>query len=155
MNAQAARTPAGATTATVAPALTARDLMTARVFAVRPTDPLGAVRDLMLEHNVRHVPVVDADGDLVGLISQRDLLRNALVDQAEVPAYVEDALLKRLTAAEVMTAYLDRVSPDTDIREAAQIMFDNKYGCLPVTVGDRLVGILTEADFVRFLARGD
>jgi CBS domain-containing membrane protein len=47
------------------------------------------------------------------------------------------------------------VSPDTDIREAAQIMFDNKYGCLPVTVGDRLVGILTEADFVRFLARGD
>lgn len=47
------------------------------------------------------------------------------------------------------------MSPETDIREAAQVMFDNKYGCQPVTLGDRLVGILTEADLVRFLARGD
>lgn len=153
MNARAA-----AQTATVvaAPApLAVRDLMTDKVIAVRPDDPLRTLRDLMWEHHIRHMPVVDADGDLVGLVSQRDLLRNSLVDQADVPDYIEDAVLGRLTAGDVMTSYVERVSPDTDLRAAAQVMLDNKYGCLPVTVGDRLVGILTEADFVRFLARGD
>lgn len=135
--------------------LTVRDLMTADVVAVQPDDPLAALRDLMWEHNVRHMPVVDGDGELVGLVSQRDLLRNALVDQPDVPTYVEEAVLERLTAGDVMTTYVERVAPDADLREAAQTMLDNKYGCLPVTLGRRLVGILTEADFVRFLARGD
>ena len=47
---------------------------------------------------------------------------------------------------------VETVSRDTDIRVAAQIMFKHKYGCLPVVEGDRLIGILTEADFVRYLA---
>ena len=152
MNAGTATETAAAATAAV---LTVGDLMTSDVVAVRPGDTLGTLRDLLWEHNIRHMPVVDPDGDLVGLVSQRDLLRHALVDQSDVPTYVEDAVLDELTAADVMTAYVERVAPDADVRAAAQTMLDNKYGCLPVTVGDRLVGILTESDFVRFLARGD
>lgn len=153
MNAHAATEPAATRAATAG--LTVGDLMTSNVIAVRPGDHLGLLRDLLWEHHIRHMPVVDADGDLVGLVSQRDLLRSALIDQSDVPEYVEDAVLGRLTANDVMTTYVERVGPDTDLRVAAQTMIDNKYGCLPVTVGDRLVGILTESDFVRFLARGD
>ncbi len=135
--------------------LCVRDLMVDRVLAVRPGERLSAVRELMLEHHVRHMPVVEDDGTLMGLISHRDLLRNSLVEQAEVPDYVEQAVLDRLTAREVMSHEVETVAPETDIREAAQLMFENKYGSLPVVEGERLVGILTESDFVRFLAEGD
>lgn len=135
--------------------LTVRDLMTERVIAIEADTDLTAVRDLLWEHNIRHLPVIDSEGDLVGLVSQRDLLRHALIDQTHLPDYVEEAVLERLKASDVMTAHVEVVAAETDLREAAQTMFENKYGCLPVTEGKRLVGILTESDFVRFLGRGD
>lgn len=134
--------------------LRVRDLMTAEVFAVRPDDDLTAVRDVLYDRHVRHVPVVDDEHNLVGIVSHRDLLRYALIEQADLPRYLEEAVLEELTVAEIMNPDVERVEPDTDIREAAQIMFENKYGCLAVVVGESLVGILTEADFVRFLALG-
>lgn len=130
------------------------DLMTSNVFALRPEDDLGALQDLMRSHDIRHVPVVDEDGDLVGLVSHRDLLRSALIEQP-VPAYLERALLERLKVRDVMVRDVESVAPDDDLRDAAQLMFENKYGCLPVVAGKRLVGILTEADFVRLMAQGE
>jgi CBS domain-containing membrane protein len=132
-----------------------RDLMTEHVFAVRPQDSLTTVADLMQERQIRHVPVIDAEGDLIGLISHRDLLRNALIEQAEVPDYVEQAVLDRLRARDIMTAAVESVGPDLDLRFAAQVLYEQKFGCLPVVEGRRLVGILTEADFVRLMAQGE
>jgi len=125
------------------------DLMTGRVFAVEPDDDLSSVWTVMVDHNVRHVPVVDSDGDLVGLISHRDLLRAALVEHDDVPPMIERDLLERTKARGVMTRDVEWVEPTTDAAEAARILIENKYGCLPVLEGRRLVGILTEADFVR------
>lgn len=135
--------------------LTVRDLMTDQVFAVRPEDDLATLRDLMIERNVRHIPVVGRDHELLGLVSHRDLLRGSLIEQPEVPDFIEQAVLERVKVREVMTENIVAVDPETDLRDAAGMMFDNKIGCLPVTEGERLVGILTEADFVRFLARGN
>jgi CBS domain-containing membrane protein len=129
-----------------------RDLMTEDVIAVRPNDNLATLRDLMAERDVRHMPVVEADGELVGIVSQRDLLRNSLVEQADVPDFVEDVVLERLLVRELMSGAVESTGPDVDVREAARIMFENKYGCLPVVEGKRLVGILTESDFVRLFA---
>ncbi len=131
-----------------------RDLMTEDVVAVNPGDRLVALRNLMTSRDIRHVPVVENDRELVGLVSQRDLLRNSLIEQVDVPDYVEDALLERLRINELMTTEVASITPDADIREAAQIMFENKYGCRPVGEGRRLVGILTESDFVRLFAEG-
>lgn len=135
--------------------LTVGHLMSRRIFAVRADDDLATVRNLMFDHHVRHIPVIDDEESLVGLISHRDLLRNHLVEQTQVPAFVEDAVLEMVRAAEVMVTDPEVVAPETDVREAARTMFDNKYGCLPVVEGGRLVGILTEADFVRLLADGE
>lgn len=136
--------------------LLVRDLMTEDVIALQPDDSLARLRDLFYERQIRHMPIVDGDGQLVGLVSQRDLLRNSLVDQVDVPEAVEQAVLERLQVRDLMTSQVEGVRPDLDIREAAQIMLEHKYGCLPVVDGERhLVGILTESDFVRFLARGN
>lgn len=132
-----------------------RDLMSSTVFASRPGDSVAELRDLMYEHNVRHIPIVDEDGDLVGVVSQRDLLRNSLVEQADVPGFLEDEILSRLKVDELMTTDPESIDPDSDIRRAADLMVEYKYGCLPVVEGRRLVGILTESDFVRLMARGD
>ncbi len=135
--------------------LRVRDLMTRNVVATKPGDTLAHLRNLMLDRDVRHMPVVEDDKELVGLVSQRDLLRNHLIEQPDVPDFVEDALLEKLLVREVMTTGVVSIEPESDIREAAQIMFENKYGCLPVVEGAQLVGILTESDFVRLMAEGN
>lgn len=132
-----------------------RDLMTERVFTLRENDRLLDLEELMSSKHVRHVPIVDRDGELVGLVTHRDLARGVLGRMDEVPIGVEEDILRRRRIGEVMVTEPDTIEPDTPLREAAETMLENKLGCLPVTEGTRLVGILTEADFVRdFLERG-
>lgn len=135
--------------------LRVRDLMTHDVLAARPEDTAATLRNLMYERDVRHIPVVENDRILVGLVSQRDLLRHSLIEQSDVPDFIEDALLERLRVRELMTTGVVSIEADSDIREAAQLMYENKFGCLPVVEGSRLVGILTESDFVRLMAVGN
>jgi CBS domain-containing membrane protein len=133
-----------------------RDLMTLDVMALKPDDTLATLRDVMYDHRIRHMPIVDGEGRLIGLVSQRDLLRNALIEQVRVPDSVEQAVLERLEVRDLMTTEVESVRPDADVRDAAQILLDHKYGCVPVVdAGNRLVGILTESDFVRLFTRGE
>ncbi len=132
--------------------LTVRDLMTDKIFALRADDDIQMLRDLMDERNVRHVPVVDEDRHLVGLVSQRDLLRNIYPSASELPVGTQHEVLKRIKVSEIMTKDVETVEPDDDLAAAAQVMLDNKYGCVPVVEAGRVEGILTESDFVRYLA---
>lgn len=133
--------------------LLVRDLMSDRVFAVRPDDHLRTVHELMVEHHVRHIPVVDPEDHLVGLVSHRDLLRASLIEQPDRSSFVEAVVLEQIEVRELMTAEPSAVSAGTDIREAARVMLERKYGCLPVVRDGRLVGILTEADFLELAIR--
>jgi len=128
---------------------TVAQLMTGTVFAVHPDDDLSAVWTVMTERGVRHVPVVDDDGDLVGLVSHRDLLRASLVEQSDVPPVVEWFVLEHTRAGDVMTRDVETVEAATPVAEAASILLENRLGSLPVVEGRHLVGIVTEADFVR------
>lgn len=131
--------------------LLVRDLMTDRVETLGPDDDLAALNDLLDAKHVRHVPVVDDDGDLVGLVTQRDLLR-AAADSGEIPFSLQRDILGTMTVGEIMTSPVETTEPERELREAALTMLENKFGCLPVVEGTRLVGILTESDFVRYLA---
>jgi CBS domain-containing membrane protein len=135
--------------------LQVRDLMTEGVFAVNVGDDLETVSNLMEDRNIRHAPVVDALGGLVGLVTQRDLLRSGLTGRVGMPPEVERQARLHVTAGEVMVQDVVTTRPDQDIRDAARVMLENKFGCLPVVEGYRLVGIVTESDFVRLLATGD
>ena len=130
--------------------LRVRDLMTAVVLSVHPDDTVETVYDLMSERGIRHLTVVDRDGDLVGLVSHRDLLRHSPIERAEVPVFLLRQILRRTLVEEVMTSEVETAAPELPLSEAARVMFENKFGCLPVLESSKLVGILTESDFVRF-----
>jgi len=131
-------------------ALRVRDLMTPNAISVRPDDTVATAYALMLEHRFRHLLVVDEEGDLVGLVSHRDLLRHSLVERTGLPLALQNQLVQRVWIQEVMTSEVETVEAGDLLQDAALVMFENKYGCMPVVEGPRPVGILTEADFVRF-----
>jgi CBS domain-containing protein len=119
------------------------DFMTKDLVTVREADDVALADSLLRLGGIRHLPVV-RDGRLVGLVTQRDVLR---CGEAGRPA------ARDLPVSEVMTRELVTVRPTTGLAQAARTMLERKYGCLPVCDEDgKLVGIVTEADFVRFAA---
>jgi CBS domain-containing protein len=124
---------------------TVGELMTrSNLVTLTETQNLAAAEELLRLHRIRHLPVV-RNGKLVGLVTHRDLLRAAAQRAGADPTK------QPLWASDVMVREVKTVRSDTPTRDAVKLMLDNKYGCLPV-VGDNeeLVGILTEADMVRF-----
>jgi CBS domain-containing membrane protein len=131
-----------------------RDLMTEKVFTLRPGNNLATLYDLMDSKHVRHVPIVDSEEELVGLVTHLDLSRSALGRLDDLPLSAERDALSAKRIRDIMLTEPDTIEPDAALKDAAQILLENKVGCLPVVEGLRLVGILTEADFVRdFLER--
>jgi CBS domain-containing membrane protein len=128
-----------------------RDIMSAPVFAVSHTDTLKDAEKLMEWRHVRHVPVVDENDELVGLMTHRDLLQACVSSIAEISQREQDAILRAIPVIEIMKGEVRTVSPETNARDAAALMLDRKIGCLPVVDDKKLVGILTEADFMRYL----
>lgn len=131
--------------------LLVRDLMTSEVETVQPSSTLAELLDLLQERNIRHVPVVDDEGELVGLVTQRDLLRRSLAARGDLPLTVREEVVSHRTVDEFMTVGVMTVDPDAPLGEAAELILDNKLGCLPVVEGPHLVGIITESDFVAYV----
>ncbi len=132
-----------------------RDLMTADVATLRRNDKLTIADDVMSLGRIRHMPVLDDDSEeLVGVVSQRDLFRSALARTLGYGKVAQQRMLAMLSVKDVMTTDVTTTTPDTPLRDAARLMLAHKLGCLPVVEGKRLVGILTESDFVQLVARG-
>ena len=102
---------------------------------------------------IRHMPVLDEDGRLCGVVSQRELFRGALARALGFGVAAQNKILETLLVKDVMATDVRSAAPDMPIREAARIMQERKIGCLPVVDGEKLVGIVTESDFVAFVAR--
>ncbi len=131
-----------------------RDLMSSDVATVRRNEQLQIADDLMNLGRIRHTPVLDDEGDeVVGILSQRDLFRGALARALGYGQHAQHKVLGMLFVKDVMTSDPITVAPDLPVPEAAQIMLEKKIGCLPVVDGGRLVGILTESDFLRLALR--
>jgi len=131
---------------------TVADLMTREVATLQRNDRLDLAEDVMKLGRVRHLPILDEDGRLAGIISQRDLLHGALAEALGYGRVAQQKVMKTLYIKEVMTTKPVTVTPDTPIEEAARSMVRHKIGCLPVVEGEHLVGILTEGDFVAIYA---
>lgn len=129
--------------------LRVRDLMSPDVATLRENDKLSIADDVMRLGRIRHMPVVSDDDELVGIVSQRDLFRGALARALGYGEHAQSKMFGMLHVKDVMSRQVSTVSPDAEIREAARLMLDRKIGCLVVTEGERVAGILTEADFVR------
>jgi CBS domain-containing protein len=123
--------------------LTVSELMSRELVTVGETEPLRAVEDLLRRHGIRHLPVVRGQR-LVGLLTHRDFLAALEKDRARTHA-------EPLWACDFMTVDLVTVNPETPVQEAVRLLLEKKIGCLPVVdEADRLLGILTESDLVRY-----
>lgn len=129
-----------------------RDIMETKLVTISANDRLSTVDDIMTLGRVRHIPVVLA-GRLVGVVSQRDLLRASLSAFSEHRDAERRAFLSVVEIGRVMSTPPIVVFPDARIEDAAATMADKKIGCLPVLENDELVGMLTETDILRWVAR--
>ncbi len=120
-------------------------IMTTDLFTVHPEDLVDLAASVMDWEHLRHVPVEDHEGRLVGLVTHRQLLR--LVGQGT------RSEVKPVAVREIMRPDPLTVGPETSTLEAIGLMREHRAGCLPVVDEDRLVGIVTESDFIQVSAK--
>lgn len=129
--------------------LTVADLMSTKLFTLLESDSLYTAKQIMDMARVRHVPIVDGNEHFIGLVSHRDMLSVAISQLSDIDQSTQDELAAGIPLKEIMRTDVTTVLPEAKLRNAAQLLLDHKYGCLPVVKAGKLLGILTEADFLR------
>ena len=125
--------------------------MTTDLVTLNMNDDLSTADDIMRLGRIRHLLVVDDDGELVGVVSQRDLFHSGLLKALGYGTHAKQQALDTLMIKEAMHEPTTTTS-DTALSEAARLMSEKKIGCLPVLDNGKLVGILTEGDFTLLVA---
>ncbi len=110
---------------------------------------VGEALRIMRENKIRRLPVLNRQGKLAGIVSEKDLLHASPSPASSLSIYEMHYLLSKLTVKEVMSSPVITVDEQTPLEEAARIMADNRIGGLPVVRGDELVGIITETDIFK------
>ncbi|MGB7875518.1 MAG: CBS domain-containing protein [Anaerolineales bacterium] len=130
-----------------------KDYMTRHPIMIAPDTPAAEAQNLMIENNVRHLPVVGDGKRLMGLIT-RERLRVPPTDLGSLNVWEISRLLSNLKASDVMVKLNDLVliDPDTTLEDAAQIMCQHKIGSLIVVEDEVVVGIITEVDMLAELS---
>ena len=143
----------------------AADVMTFGAASIRPQDPIEEAAHLMLQHRISGLPVVDDKGDLIGIVTEGDLLRRQQGgSDRDRPRWLEfllgaarsanDTRLAHLrTVADVMTTRVVTVGDDTPLHEIADIMQRHGFKRVPVVKDRKVTGIVSRADLLRGLAR--
>jgi acetoin utilization protein AcuB len=123
-----------------------RERMSTNPVTIPANLPITEALRVMRQSDVRRLPVLDENGRLVGIVSEKDLLYASPSPATSLSIYEMHYLLSRLLVSELMITDVITIGPDTPVEEAARIMSDHKIGGLPVMEGDKLVGIITETD---------
>jgi len=127
---------------------TIRDLMAQDPATLDRNETLDIPDTIMNLGRIRHMPVVE-DGRVVGILSQRDLFRSALIVALGFGRKTTSALIKTIRVKEVMTKPAITITADAAVSDAARLMIEKKIGCLPVVENERLIGLITETDILR------
>jgi len=130
-----------------------REMMQKNPITIHPDASFYAALALIRDKGIRHLPVVDKNGDLVGILTDGDIREAAPSDATSLSVHELQYLLSKLKVSAFMTpkSKLITISSDTIIEEAVQLMHDHKIGCLPVVDGDKLAGLITETDALALL----
>ncbi len=128
-----------------------RELMSGDVATIGAGESCQEAVRRMVERKIRHLPVVDGAGTLVGVVTDRDLRHHLFEPRVlkGIGAVSVDSLLRAVPVTEVMSSPVVTVAPDDELETAARAMLEDKVGSLPVVAGGRVVGIITETDLLR------
>jgi CBS domain-containing protein len=148
--------------------LTAADIMTTKVVTARPDDAVAKVARLLGDHEISALPICDADGGVVGMLSEGDLIQpvekegvskrawwlNLLANGADLaPSFLECLRVENHLARDLMVTPVITASPDTSVPELADLLARNHIKRLPILRDGTLVGIVSRADLVHAIAR--
>lgn len=126
-------------------------IMTTSIIKLNITDTLTKAETFFKKNHIRHIPVVNSN-KIVGMLSYTDLLRISFADAVDEDDTIIDSTVYNMFSVEqVMSKNLISVSPETTIKEAAEILATREFHALPVCKGDLLVGIVTTTDLIKYL----
>jgi CBS domain-containing protein len=129
------------------------EIMTTDLITIHPKEPMTEVERIFKKYDIHHIPVVDEDYSVVGMISKSDYLRTlhglTLFKVAKAEMYNE-AMLRSMLVGEVMTRQIAQVRPESPLSLAADIFMENLFHALPVVDNKRLVGIITTFDLLKY-----
>jgi acetoin utilization protein AcuB len=125
-------------------------IMTRNPIITHPDLSLSDARSLMDREKVGHIPVLNKNNELVGLITKVDLLKAGPSPATSLDVYEISYLLSKITVEKVMVKNVITVQENEVVEEAARIMADNSIGCLPVLNNSLLTGIITDTDIFHF-----
>lgn len=128
-----------------------KDRMTVKPITLLPETSVSEALSMMRQNQIRRMPVLNKKGQLIGIVSEKDLLYASPSPATSLNVYEIGYLLSKLKIKEIMQTALVTVPQDMPIEEAAKIMIDNNVSGLPVMDGDKLVGIITETDVFKTL----
>ena len=122
--------------------ITIDEFMTSEPYTLRETDSVDDAWKVMTEKHIRHIPVTDKNNHMLGLITQRDVLA------ATEPGCESHESNADIRLSDIMIRNVSSIHQTGSLRQAAMFLESHKYGCLPVVSDDRLVGIITDTDFI-------
>jgi len=126
-----------------------KERMSKNPITIAPAVPVTEAQALMKREKIHHLPVLDKEERLVGIVTEKDLLYASPSPATTLSVYEMTSLLAKLTVDKVMTKKVVTVTEDVPLEEAARVLADNNIGGLPVMRGKTLVGIVTESDIFR------
>jgi len=121
-------------------------VMTKNPIFIHPDMPINDVRSLMDKEKIGHLPVLDKNSAIVGLVTKKDLIKSGPSSATSLDMYEISYLISKMCAKDVMVKSVITTDENEVVEEAARILADNDIGCLPVMRGKRLVGIITDTD---------
>jgi acetoin utilization protein AcuB len=126
-----------------------RERMTRNPIFIRPDTPVTEAQALMKREKIHHLPVLDKDEKLVGIVTEKDLLYASPSVATTLSVFEMTSLLAKLKVEKVMSRDVIAIAEDMPLEEAARIMADRGIGGLPIVRGKAMVGIITESDLFR------
>ena len=130
------------------------DRMTSDPVTITTNTSLKDALELVRSKSFRHLPVLDEDGGLVGIVTEKSLVYASPTPTTTLSVFEVDYILSRTKVGQVIQGSVITVGPDLPIEEAARVMIDHRIGCLPVVEDEKLVGIISDTDIFRVFVEG-
>lgn len=126
------------------------EIMTTDLIMLNINDSLEKAEHLFKKYHIRHIPVIK-DDKIVGMLSLTDLLRISFADGAFKDEDAEPMVYEMFTISQLMASNIESVAPTNTIKEVAEFLAAKEYHALPVVENDKLVGIVTTTDLIKYL----
>lgn len=132
--------------------MTIEKAMSSNVVTIAPSNTLVEAVRVMKEKKIKHLPVVDASGSVVGVVTDRDLKEASASDATTLEVHELLYLLDKVKIDSIMSKNVVTIEKGSALKQAAQIMVEKGIGCLPIVEVNKLSGIITRSDILRFFA---